>query len=121
VDRRRRPPGRLLNRVLLPLLRHPAGRRLGRRLAVLEYDGRRTGQRRRLVAAYTRTGQRVTITVGQPESKTWWRNFLTPYRLRLRLAGEELDGMAHVEPEADAVHVLVDLGTPDQERSSTAS
>ena len=37
------------NRLLLPLLRTPAGRILGRRLAVIEYTGRRTGLPHELV------------------------------------------------------------------------
>jgi hypothetical protein len=104
-----RPPGRLANRLLLPLLRHPAGRGLGRRLAVVQYDGRRTGQRRQLVTAYTRTGSRVVIDVGWPERKTWWRNFQTPHPVRVRLAGEDHDTTAHVERDGEAVRVVIDL------------
>ena len=44
-----------------------------------------------------------------PERKTWWRNFSTPHRMRLRLAGEEHDATAHVERVGDRVRVLVDL------------
>jgi hypothetical protein len=79
---------------------------------VLEYLGRRTGQPRTLVAAYVRTGSRVVITVGWPERKTWWRNFQTPYGVRVRLAGVEHDATAHVERVGAEVRLLVDLDVP---------
>jgi hypothetical protein len=117
----RRPPGRLANRLLIPLLRHPIGRRLGR-LAVIQYDGRRTGQRRQLVTAYTRSGPRAVIEVGWPERKTWWRNFQTPHPVRVTLAGEDHDTSAHVERDGETVRVVVDLDLGrDRQQSRRAS
>jgi hypothetical protein len=86
----------LVNRVVNPamrgLLRSPAGRRLGRHLAVIRYTGVRTGQRRELVAGYARAGAATWIWVGGAESKRWWRNFRTPAPAELWLAGEHLAG-----------------------------
>ena len=91
-------PLRLINRVanpvLLRLLRGPAGRWLGRRLAVLRYTGVRTGRARELVVLYARTGASVWIVVGQPEHKTWWRNLAAPADVVLRLAGEQVAARA---------------------------
>ena len=45
------------NRVVIPVLRSRAGRRLGRRLAVVEYMGRRSGRLQRLVTQDVTDGQ----------------------------------------------------------------
>lgn len=99
----------LANRVLIPLLHSTAGGRLGRRLAVLEYVGRRTGDHHQLVTMYASEGQAVRITVGMAEHKTWWRNFEDPRPLHLRLAGVDHDAVAHVVREGDQVMVLAEL------------
>ena len=83
---------RVANPVLRALLRSPAGRPLGKHLAVIRYTGARTGQRRELVAGYARAGTAVWIWVGGAASKRWWRNFRTPAPVELWLAGEHLTG-----------------------------
>jgi hypothetical protein len=103
---------RVANRVLIPLLRGVAGRSLGRRLAVVEYVGGRTGQQHRLVTQYALDGRTVRINVGMPEHKTWWRNFRSPRAVRLRLAGEDRTAVAHVEVDGRAVAVVAALDPP---------
>jgi hypothetical protein len=100
---------RWANRFLLPYLRSPAGRRVGRRLAVIEYEGRRSGKGHELVTGYRRDGRTVRIRVGQARDKTWWRNFSTPRAMRIRLAGEDHRATAHTMREGDHVSVVVDL------------
>ncbi|MDQ1650710.1 MAG: hypothetical protein QOG60_2767 [Frankiaceae bacterium] len=97
------------NRVLIPVLRSRAGRRLGRQLAVVEYVGRRSGQPHRLVTQYAVDGPTVRISVGMWERKTWWRNFRAPQPLHLRLAGVEHEATAHVERVGDQVYVVAEL------------
>lgn len=97
------------NKVLLPLLRSPAGARVGRKLAVIEYDGRRSGKSHELVTGYRREGHTVHIRVAQADDKTWWRNFSTPRAMRLRLAGEDHRGTAHATREGDRLSVVIDL------------
>ena len=93
---------RVANPVLRRLLRSPAGRRLGRHLAVIRYTGARTGQRRELVAGCARAGDAAWIWVGDAGSKRWWRNFLMPAPVELWLAGEHLPGRGvAVEGAAD--------------------
>ncbi len=112
-------PNGLANRFLIPLLNGPAGVRLGRRLAVLEYSGRRTGRHHRLVTMYAIDGPVVRITVGMAEHKTWWRNFEDPRPLRLRLAGVDHEALAHVVHDHDRVTVLAELTPPaDLERDT---
>jgi hypothetical protein len=96
------------NPLLMRLLKSRAGRLPGRRLAVVEYDGRRSGQLRRLVTGYARDGSTVVITAGRPERKTWWRNFETAHPVRLRLAGEDHEAVARVVRDG-GVRVVADL------------
>ena len=100
---------RLANRVLIPLLESSFGDTLGRRLAVLDYVGRRSGLPHRLVVGYVAEGRSVRITVGMPDGKTWWRNFETPHPLTLRLAGIDHHVFAHVVHEGGRIQVLADL------------
>ena len=86
----------LVNPILQLLLRSRVGGRVGRSLAVLSYQGRRTGKQHELVVQYARDGAHVWIIPGQPEHKTWWRNFRDPRDVEVRLAGEEFHGTAVV-------------------------
>ena len=97
------------NRVVIAVLSRRSGRRLGRRLAVVEYQGRRSGRQVRLVTLYRTDGQTVRIRVGMAQRKTWWRNFRTAHPVRLRLAGRDHDAMAHVVYDGDRVYVVADL------------
>ena len=97
------------NRGVIALLMRRAGRRLGRRLAVVEYSGRRSGRPIRLVTAYRTDGQTVRIRVGVAQRKTWWRNFSTAHPVRLRLGGRDHDATAHVVFDGDRVYVVADL------------
>ncbi len=98
------------NRVLIPVLKSRAGQRLGRQLAVVEYLGRHSGRRHRLVTQYVLDGQTVRVAVGNAERKTWWRNFQAAHHpVQLRLAGEAHDATAHVVREGDQVYVVAEL------------
>jgi len=101
------------NRALIPLLESSFGDTLGRRLAVLDYVGRRSGQPHRLVVMYAAEGRSVRITVGMAEHKTWWRNFETPHPLTLRLAGIDHHVFAHVHQDDGRTYVIADLEFTD--------
>ena len=103
---------RLANRFLIPVLRSTAGTRLGHRLAVLEYLGRRTGDHHQLITMYAIEGSTVRIRVGLADHKTWWRNFETPRPLQLRLAGVDHDAVAHVVRDGRHVSVVAELTPP---------
>ena len=91
------------------MLRSGAGRRLGRRLAVVEYMGRRSGLHHRLVAQCVTDGRTVRISVGAAERKAWWRNFQAAHPVRLRLAGVDHAATAHVERVGGRVCVVAEL------------
>ena len=97
------------NLVLIPMLRSRAGRRLGRRLAVVEYLGRRSGQPHQLITQYAVDGRMVRIRVGMARHKSWWRNFQSGHPVRLRLDGKIYDATAHVERNGDRVSVVAEL------------
>ena len=99
----------LANRLLIPVLRSRIGRRLGRRLAVVEYVGRRSGEPHHLVTQYVSDARTVRIGVGMSERKTWWRNFQSARSVRLRLAGVDYDATAHVERSEGRVCVIAEL------------
>jgi hypothetical protein len=100
---------RVVNTAIIHALRGPMGSRLGRRLAVVDYSGRRSGRACQLVAQYVVDGRTLRLDVGMPERKTWWRNFEEPYPARVRLAGLEHDVLAHVVHDGGRVRVVADL------------
>ena len=98
---RRQPPGiwvtnHLANPVLRALLHGPAGRQLGRRLALIRYRGRRTGHFYELPVQYARDGDHIWILPGAPEHKIWWRNLRGGADVELVLAGHAVHGHATV-------------------------
>jgi F420H(2)-dependent quinone reductase len=98
---RRQPPGiwvtnHLVNPILRRLLRGPTGHRLGRRLALIRYSGRRTGRIYELPVQYARRGNRIWILPGSPEHKTWWRNLRGGADVDLVMAGHDIHGHATV-------------------------
>ena len=103
---------RLANPLLRRLLRSPAGHRLGSRLAVIRYRGRRTGLAHEVVAGYRREGNTAWVTVGLPERKVWWRNLRTPAPVEVWLAGQHHDATAVVVEDGPAVRVRLDLDGP---------
>ncbi|WP_407342146.1 hypothetical protein [Pengzhenrongella phosphoraccumulans] len=107
------------NQVVIAALKSKAGPRLGRRLAVIEYRGHRTGRRRCLVAQYINDGKSVRIRAGMADRKTWWRNFEEPHPIGLLLAGVDYELMACVARDGDgAVTVVAELGPLADVRAS---
>jgi hypothetical protein len=65
----------LVNPVVRAVLRSPAHRVLSGSMLLLAYTGRRSGKGRELPAMYAVLGDRLVVVAGQPDTKTWWRNF----------------------------------------------
>jgi len=89
----KRPQG---NSVVLAVLRSPAHRLLSGMAVELRYTGRRSGRQYVLPVQYARDGERLVVVPQRPESKTWWRNFLTPQPVGIRLNGRMYAGTARV-------------------------
>lgn len=86
------------NRVVRGLVRTPGLHRLvSGRIALISVTGRRTGREYTFPVFYSRDGDRVTIEVGWPDRKVWWRNLRDGGRVRMRLRGVERTGSARAE------------------------
>lgn len=104
----------VLNRAVNPLvgllLRSPLHRLVNRRLALITYTGRRTGRRHTIPVGYGITGREVTITVGAPERKVWWRSLTDAgARVELVVRGRRQAGHAIARRNADRALVRVAL------------
>jgi hypothetical protein len=83
------------NRVVSGLVRTPVLHRLvSGRIALITVTGRRSGRRFTFPVFYRQDGDRVTIEVGWPERKVWWRNLRDGGEVRMRLRGAQRTGHA---------------------------
>lgn len=89
----KRPQG---NSVVLAILRSPVHRLLSGLVIELRYTGRRSGRQYVVPVQYARDEQRLVVVPQGAESKAWWRNFLTPQPVTVRLKGRLRDGTARV-------------------------
>ena len=113
---RSRVPFQAMNRVVNPalrtVLRSPFHRLASGRFALITYTGRRSGRQYTIPVFYRDKGDEVTIAVGWPDRKVWWRNLTGeggPVRHVVR--GHQLRGQAVATRQAgrDAlVRVRVD-------------
>jgi hypothetical protein len=85
---------RTANPLIRMLLRSPLHAPLSRRLALITVTGRRSGREYTFPVDYEQAGELVTIKVGWPERKRWWRNLRDGASVRLRLRGTERTGRA---------------------------
>jgi deazaflavin-dependent oxidoreductase (nitroreductase family) len=88
--------------VVLAVLRSPGHRLLSSTALELRYTGRRTGRLYALPVQYARDGDRLVVVPQNAPTKTWWRNFVTPRPVRVRLRGRLVDGVARAIPPTDA-------------------
>lgn len=75
------------NRVVGAVLSSPLHWLLGRRLALVRYVGRVSGQSYTLPTQYVRDGDRLVIVAGRADGKRWWRNFTEPMPAEVLLDG----------------------------------
>ena len=89
---------RALNPVLVAFLSSPLHLLLSRKLLVLKYNGRRTGQRVVLPVTYVQDGEwRLILVAGHSERKAWWHNFDGPPQpVVVRVRGRKMQGTAQV-------------------------
>lgn len=83
-----------VNPLLKGLLRSPLHSVVSDRLALITITGRRSGREFTFPVGYRREGDRVTIGVGWPERKLWWRNLRGGAAVQLRIGGVERRGYA---------------------------
>jgi hypothetical protein len=115
-------PFAVFNHTVNPLLgmalRSPLHRLFSDRLALITVTGRRSGREFTFPVGYRQDGDRVTVTVGWPERKRWWRNLRNGGPVRLRLRGVECSGHARARgDERTGVTVEVALEGRPQARA----
>ena len=92
---------RVVNPILRTVLRSPAHKLASARFGLITYTGRRSGREYTIPVFYRDKGDEVTIAVGWPDRKVWWRNLTGdggPVRVVVR--GQELRGHAVATREA---------------------
>ena len=62
------------NLFVIGLLRSPFHRLASGSILLLTYRGRRSGRRFTIPVAYAEQERTLSVFVGHPERKTWWRN-----------------------------------------------
>ena len=108
-------PFAFMNRVVNPglrlFLRGPLHHPVSGSTALITVTGRKTGREFTIPVAYKRDGDVVTIEVGWPERKKWWRNLREPGApVTLRLKGTDHTGHAVARgDELEGVTVEVKL------------
>jgi hypothetical protein len=63
---------------------------------LITYRGHKSGREYSLPVQYAQDKNRIFILPGQPEKKTWWRNFSDQMPVRLTLRGKSLEGQARL-------------------------
>jgi hypothetical protein len=97
---------RAVNPLVRWLIRSPLHGLASRRIALITYTGRRSGHRYTIPVGYKMAGVDVTITVGSPDRKVWWRSLTgTDAPVELVVRGQRRTGHAVATRAGD--HALV--------------
>jgi uncharacterized protein len=75
-------------------------------ILMLTVQGRRTKRHISLPVQYAAGEDALWVWVGDPQSKSWWRNLDVESPVRVRLRGQELDGTASVIRDTDQASVF---------------
>lgn len=101
---------RTANPVVKALLCSPLHPLLSRGLALITITGRRSGRRYTFPVGYQQEGERVTVDVGWPGRKDWWRNLSQPAQVEMRIRGRRRQGQALARgDERSGVEVEIQL------------
>lgn len=72
-------------------------RMVGQGVALISFEGRKTGNRYTIPVSYFREDNTVTIITKR--QRKWWHNFESPIEVELRLAGSTFRGKASIETD----------------------
>ena len=94
---------RAFNGAFVALMHAPVlGGLLRRGSVVIRYEGRKSGQTFELPVSYRRSGDTLTVRVGLPDKKNWWRNFAGAGAPLVFLGLDGADRPAHAVSVRDA-------------------
>jgi F420H(2)-dependent quinone reductase len=99
---------RFSNLFVIGLLRSPLHRLASGSLLLLTYHARRSGRRFTVPVMYAEHDGTLTIFVGHPERKKWWRNLRGGAEVEVRLRGRHLMGHGAVVDDRAAVGTYLD-------------
>lgn len=85
----------MINQVVRALLRSPLHGALGGSCE-LTYTGRRTGRLISLPVQCSRQDEHLVVYVARSDAKTWWRNFLEPRPVSVRVGGRQRQATGRV-------------------------
>jgi deazaflavin-dependent oxidoreductase (nitroreductase family) len=94
---------RLGNLFVIGLLCSPFHRLASGSLLLITYVGRRSGRAFTIPVMYAEREGTLTIFVGHPERKRWWRNLHGGAKVEVRLRGRRLRGHAEIVEDSEAV------------------
>ena len=90
----------MMNQIANPfvrmVLRSPFHPLFSGSLALITYQGRKSGKEYTIPVQYVQTGITIYIVPGAAKQKTWWRNLRGGAPVRLVLRGRNIKGMAQV-------------------------
>jgi hypothetical protein len=98
------------NTVVEKILQSPAHGILSGNTVLVRYHGDHTGNEYTLPVQYADAHHGFVVMVGEPETKTWWRNFNDMGQVKVLLKGTWMPMTAHAlrgEDEPDAVTPLL--------------
>lgn len=74
-------------------------RMIGQGVALLKFQGRKSGKLLSIPVSYDRQGDIVTVITKR--QREWWHNFESPIEVEIRLAGRTYTGKAEIQTDAD--------------------
>jgi deazaflavin-dependent oxidoreductase (nitroreductase family) len=96
---------RLVNPLVIAILRSRAHWLISRHVALLAVTGRRSGEAIYVPVDYRRDGDRLLIRTRR--ARNWWRNLRALPEANVTLQGTEVPVAAELSVEGDAVHVTL--------------
>lgn len=98
---------RILNTVLIPLLRSPGHRLVSKTVMLITFTGRKTGQQYSFPVGYKR--EENTITIFTRKDRKWWRNLQDGAEVSLRIRGKNLTAVAtsNLQDDVEAMYPLM--------------
>ena len=94
---------KLINPFMRLILRSPLHRLISNRVMLLSFTGRKSGKRYSTPVSYTREGNNVIVVSFSP----WWKNFMEPAPVEMRIRGMTIRGQGVFVRDAVRIEEIV--------------